>query len=101
MQWTQVLQKQLRWRKPHIVNGWVDDAIYENPYKKLWVLPTMLCAGSHEFIVRYPQVAPGDTERWSLHKTMVEIRTESIPLCKYKVFLTLTLDSYQEVLETH
>jgi hypothetical protein len=52
--WTLVMQKNLSWRKPHIVNGWVTDEIYESPYKKLWVLPRMLSVGAQEYIVRYP-----------------------------------------------
>lgn len=84
--WQQKVQKLLRWRKPHIQDGWIDE-VNENPFEKLWVLPRLLPVGKNEYIIRRKDEA--GVYQYSVHSTLVDVRTEEIPFCK-QIFLILS-----------
>ena len=75
-EWTDMLETNSRWQKPHIVNG--DAAPRDGDDLKVYAC--FLPAGAHEFIIRSKDSLGNTT--WSIHRTMVDIRTEEIPLSK-------------------
>jgi hypothetical protein len=59
--------------------------VNEDPLDKLWVLPRLLPVGRNEYIVRRKDEA--GVYQYSVHTTMVDVRTEDIPLCKYLLLI--------------
>jgi len=74
-----LIKRWSRWRKPHICGA---NKLPERTYNNLFMLPKILTVGKHEYVVRYYNKELQEYE-WSLHKTIVDIRFESIPPCKF------------------
>jgi hypothetical protein len=73
--WKDVISNALNYKKPHIANGANTRKDFAG---KLFLYPTFLTVGRHEYIIR----SPGLTPTYMFNTTISDIRTEDPPSCK-------------------
>jgi len=71
-EWKQTISKHMRYKKPHLVYG---AKTRPDCWQKLFVTPTFLTVGKHQFIIKF-------NGKYHLHTTVTDIRSEEIPPCK-------------------
>jgi hypothetical protein len=71
--WKDVVSNSLSYKKPHIAYG---ANTRKDFYGRLFLLPTFLSVGRHDYIVRSPDAA------YYYFSTISDIRTEEPPSCK-------------------